>query len=149
MIGQFLSNVIEWFELHPWVVGLMTGLSLLTIVATFVIVPWAIVRIPSDYFAHNRPSQTLWERMPPGLRMAALIGKNLLGAILVLVGIVLAMPLVPGPGVLTILAGLALLDLPGKRRLERWIVAQPPVFNSLNKLRAKYGRPPLDRPGSN
>jgi len=75
-----------------------------------------------------------------------LLVKNILGFVLLLAGIILALPLVPGPGILTILLGLALLDLPGKRRLERWIVARPTVFSALNKLRVKHGRPPLDKP---
>jgi len=87
-----------------------------------------------------------WEKMHPGVRVAAVAGKNLLGLALLLCGAVLSLPLVPGPGVLTMLLGLALLDLPGKRALERWIVAQPIVFAALNQLRAKYGHVPLEKP---
>ncbi len=75
-----------------------------------------------------------------------MLAKNLLGLILLLAGLIMALPLVPGPGVLTVLLGLALLDLPGKRRIERWLVARPSVFAALNKLRSKHNQVPLEAP---
>jgi hypothetical protein len=146
MILDFINTLTQWFVQHPWIVWLMMGLSLLTVLASFVIVPWVIVRMPADHFAHVRPTRTARETLRPGARIAALLVKNILGFVLLLAGIILALPLVPGAGILTILLGLALLDLPGKRRLERWIVARPAVFAALNKLRVKHGRPPLDKP---
>ena len=49
----------------------------------------------------------------------------------------------PGQGLLTILVGLLMLDIPGKRRLELAIVRRGPVLGSINKLRARFRRPPL------
>jgi hypothetical protein len=37
----------------------------------------------------------------------------------------------------------SLLDFPGKRRLERKIVSQPAVLRGINKLRHRFGQPPL------
>ena len=67
--------------------------------------------------------------------------RNALGAVLLAAGI--AMLVLPGQGLLTILLGLMLVDFPGKRRAERALVARPNVFEALNWLRAKAGRPPL------
>jgi hypothetical protein len=39
---------------------------------------------------------------------------------------------------------LALVDIPGKRALERRIVKQPRVLAALNRLRTKYHQPPLE-----
>ena len=55
----------------------------------------------------------------------------------------LAMLVLPGQGLLTILIGLMLLDFPGKRRLERRIVARPAILAMLNRMRARRGRDPL------
>ena len=52
------------------------------------------------------------------MRWAGLIGKNALGIMLVLLGILMSIPGVPGQGILTILLGIMLIDLPGKRALE-------------------------------
>jgi hypothetical protein len=49
----------------------------------------------------------------------------------------------PGQGLLTILIALILLDFPGKRSLERRIIARPKVLRAVNGLRTKAGRPPL------
>jgi hypothetical protein len=59
------------------------------------------------------------------------------------VGIVLTLPGVPGQGMLTILLGLMLLDVPGKRRLERRIVGRRRILKAINRLRKRFGRPPL------
>jgi len=79
----------------------------------------------------------------PALRWAGLIGKNVLGIVLVLLGIVMSLPGIPGQGVLTILLGIMLLDLPGKRRLEQKILKQPKVLEKINRLRHKFSKPPL------
>jgi UPF0716 family protein affecting phage T7 exclusion len=77
------------------------------------------------------------------LRVTARSGKNLLGVLLVVVGAILALPGVPGQGLLTILVGLLLLDLPGKRRIERRMVGRPRILRMINRLRKRFGRSPL------
>ena len=49
----------------------------------------------------------------------------------------------PGPGVPTILLGLIMMDIPGKRPLEARIIQRPMVLSAVNDLRAKYNKPPL------
>jgi hypothetical protein len=56
------------------------------------------------------------------------------------------MLLVPGQGLLTIAVGLMLVDFPGKFRFERWLAVRPPVWRSINWLRKRAGRGPLERP---
>ena len=56
------------------------------------------------------------------------------------------MLVLPGQGVLTILIGLTLLDFPGKRRFVRRLLMRPRVFRVINRLRRRFGRPPL-KPG--
>jgi hypothetical protein len=55
----------------------------------------------------------------------------------------MALPLVPGPGLVFILLGLSLLDFPGKRSLERRLLSVPRVQRFLNEVRERFGRPPL------
>jgi hypothetical protein len=63
--------------------------------------------------------------------------------VLVGFGIVMSLPGVPGQGVLTILLGVMLLDFPGKRELEAKLVSRPQVYRAVNRLRARYGKPPF------
>ena len=101
-----------------------------------------LVKIPADYFRESRSSKFLGKQSPV-IRVLALIGKNIAGVLLVALGIVLSLPGVPGQGVLTILLGVMLLDFPGRRRFERWIVGSPKVFKAVNKLRQRFDKPSI------
>jgi len=102
-----------------------------------------IVSLPADHFT-GAPAPQSWWRRHPVLRVTVLGLKNLLGLVVLPLGILMALPLVPGPGLVFIVIGLSLLDFPGKRRLERRLLATPSVRGFLNDVRARCGRKPLD-----
>jgi len=77
----------------------------------------------------------------PVARLIGFVAKNLVGVILLALGI--AQLFLPGQGIVTILLSLSLLDFPGKRAFERKIVGRPRVLRAINALRAKHGRAPL------
>ena len=124
----------------------------LIFVASFLInlgiVSFILVKLPADHFAKSRKRNFL-EGHHPALRVAAAIGKNIGGALLVVLGIVLSLPGVPGQGLLTILLGVMLLDFPGKHRLEQKLLSRPSIVNAINSLRGRFGKPPLELNGSN
>jgi hypothetical protein len=66
-----------------------------------------------------------------------------LGLLLVLAGGVMALPGVPGQGLLTVCVGLVMLDLPWLRGPLRRLLARPAVLSLLNRLRQRQGRPAL------
>jgi hypothetical protein len=70
--------------------------------------------------------------------------KNVLG--LLLIGAGIAMLLLPGQGLLTIVIGIMLLNFPGKRKLELRLIRIPALLRTVNRLRAKADRPPLELP---
>jgi hypothetical protein len=70
--------------------------------------------------------------------------KNVLALVLIILGV--AMLVLPGQGILAILLGVMLGDFPGKLKLQRWLLARPKVMKSLNWLRRKFSKPPLDPP---
>ena len=133
--------MLEWLPIGENKVWWIVGASLLTFLAFMILVPLLAIRIPPDYFAQKNFHKKLWADHHLGLRMVLLIGKNVLGCVLLAAGIV--MLVLPGQGTLTILAGMMLLDFPGKYRLVRWIVSRPRVLGTLNWLRRRAGRPPL------
>ena len=102
-----------------------------------------VVFIPADHFVSGRPEPSSWWRKQPVLRGGGLAIKNVLGGILVLLGGIMALPLVPGPGLVFILLGTSLLDFPAKRSIERKLLGIPQVISSINKVRARFRRPPL------
>ena len=118
----------------------------LIFVASFLInlaiVSAILVKLPADHFSKNRKTK-FWAGPRPALHAAKVIGKNILGVFLVVLGIVLSLPGVPGQGLLTILLGIMLLDFPGRDRLEQKLLSKPTIVNTINRLRERFGKPPL------
>lgn len=121
-------------------------IGVLIFVASFLInlgiVSLILVKLPADHFRKNRKTK-FWDGPRPALHAAKVVGKNLLGILLVALGIVLSLPGVPGQGLLTILLGIMLLDFPGRHRLEQKLLSKPSITNAINRLRGRFGKPPL------
>lgn len=129
-----MENYIWW----------ISGASLLSAIATLLTIPWVVARLPEDYFHHGRRESWRAFRRAPAIALVFGVIKNLVGAVLLVLGFV--MLFIPGQGLLTILVGLLLMNFPGKYRLERWLVERPGVLKSLNWLRKRQGRPPFRLP---
>jgi hypothetical protein len=114
--------------------------SAVAFVGSLIAIPWILVRLPADYFDVRVPRPFLHGRHP-FLRMALIVLKNIAGLIFLLAGI--AMLVLPGQGMLTILVGVSLMDFPKKRLLEARIIGQPLIYSGINRLRARFGKPPL------
>ena len=134
--------MLDWLQSHQVLLGWLGAASALTFVGSLIAIPWLVIRIPKDYFVHRHHFVDRWQPRHPLLRVALLTAKNLAGVVLVLAGV--AMLVLPGQGILTILIGLMCLDFPGKFALERRLVRQPPVIAAINWMRAKAKRPPLE-----
>lgn len=132
-----------WISITWGQILLGVGLFLGSLALSFGAIAIVMVKIPANYFSSHY-TRDFMPGSPFLVRWGAVIAKNLFGVFLILLGIVLSLPGVPGQGVLTILLGLIMLDIPGKRPLEARIIKRPAVLSAINKLRAKYGKPPLD-----
>lgn len=132
---------IGWVEAHGQLVWWLVVASALMFVASVVAVPWMLVRIPPDYFGPGARHHTPFADRHPIVRGVLLAFRNVIGIVLILAG--LAMLVLPGQGVLTILAGLVLLHFPRKHEVMRWIVSRRAVLTSANWVRHRAGRPPL------
>lgn len=135
--------MLEFIQANESLLWWLVVVSAVSLVLTVVLVPVLIVRIPEDYFVHRKRTPVTGRRHPV-LALIIRIVKNLLGVIFVLAGV--AMLVLPGQGVLSILAGLFLLEFPGKYRAERWLVRRRAVFKSINWLRRKLDAPTLIEP---
>ena len=121
---------------------LFVGIFLCSIIFSFLIIGVVMVKIPANYFSSHY-QQDFMPNSRWMVRWGAVVAKNLLGVFLVLLGILLSLPGVPGQGILTILLGLIMLDIPGKRPLEARIIKRPTVRDAINKLRNRFNKPPL------
>jgi hypothetical protein len=115
--------------------------SIVMFFGSLIVLPWLIVRMPADYFLYRRPPPDSWAGRHALIRWTVLVLKNLIGAVLLLAGIV--MLVVPGQGLLAIIVGISLLNIPGKRRLELRMVQNRHLMKAINWVRAKHKRPPL------
>lgn len=139
-----IERLTNFWQSLTWSgIGIAVGLFLLSLTVSFAALAVVMVKIPPHYFSPHHERDFLPDS-PWLVRWGAVIAKNIAGVILILLGIVLSLPGVPGQGILTILLGLIFLDIPGKRPLEARIIKRPSVLAAINKLRAKYDKPPLE-----
>ncbi|HKP45763.1 MAG TPA: hypothetical protein VJT50_04125 [Pyrinomonadaceae bacterium] len=117
-------------------------LFVVSFAVSLAVVSLILVRIPPDYFREDR-AESFWSGRHPVVRLIGMLAKNLLGVVLVALGVVMSIPGVPGQGILTILLGIMLLDFPGRQKFERKLVSQPRVLKNVNKLRRRFGKPKL------
>lgn len=146
MWSNLAFNVTDWMDEHNTFVWTISILSVVTFVASLVLVPILITRVRADYFTADQPSAKAFATQHPVWRILFLIAKNLLGVILVLGGIL--MLALPGQGLLTILIGISLLNFPGKHKLELAIVRRPTIYRAINWIRIRRGGEPLQLPES-
>src|SRR5687767_10351901 len=123
-LTKFWSS-LTWNEIL-----LGVGVFAVSLVFSFVCIGVVMVKIPENYFSTHY-QQDFMPGSPWIVRWGAVIGKNILGVLLVLLGLVLSLPGVPGQGILTILLGLIMLDIPGKRPLEARIIKRPAILAAI------------------
>lgn len=138
---DFLSDFFLGLTWRSVLIGVLIFLG--TFLVNLAIVSFILVKIPADHFSKGHHMK-FWSGPRPALHAAMIIGKNILGVLLVALGIVLSLPGVPGQGLLTVLLGIMLLDFPGKDRLERKLLSRPGIVNTINRLRGRFGKPPLE-----
>jgi hypothetical protein len=138
MIFEFVGGFWESLTLGRVVAGAV--LFVVSFFASILIVGVVLVKIPDNYFSSHY-QQDFMPNASWFTRWGTTIAKNCVGAILVVAGIVMLIG--PGQGILTILIGLIMMDIPGKRPLEARIIKRPAVLAAANRLRARYNKPPL------
>jgi predicted RND superfamily exporter protein len=138
------ASAWSWVLDNGTLLGALALIGLVSLVASVLLLPFLVVRIPADYFRHQRRQHEYARERHPAVHHSIVILKNGVGILLILAGI--AMLMLPGQGLLTLLIGLMLTDFPGKYRLEKRLIAQPGVLKAVNWLRGRAGHPPLEPP---
>ncbi len=137
---DLLSDFVSGLTWQKALIGVLVFLA--TFLLNLAIVSIILVKLPADHFSKGHKTK-FWSGPNPALHAAKIIGKNILGVLLVALGVVLSIPGVPGQGLLTILLGVMLLDFPGRHRLEQKLLSRPGIVNTINGLRKRFGKPPL------
>jgi hypothetical protein len=136
---QRAGSMDAWSMLEAvlWAVGVWAAATAVALVVVVLVVG----SLPETYFSGEAAPDAA--RRGRRLRQLA---RNALGVMLIVLGALLSIPGVPGQGVLTMLAGVILLDFPGRHRVARGIARWPGVLTTLNAVRGRLGRPPLCPP---
>jgi len=133
--------LIQFWESLTWGrIALGLSFTIITIIASYGLVVIGMIKIPADYFSSSYVKEINRDKHF-SIRWAAFIVKNVIGFLLIVAGFI--MIFTPGPGVPTILLGLIMMDIPGKRPFEAKLIQRPMVLSAVNDLRAKYNKPPL------
>jgi hypothetical protein len=140
---MMITWIKHWIKTHALLVFGVGIFSLALLAFSVFMLPVLIVNLPADYFKNGRkPGRPGW--MHPAVYVCYVIVKNILGVILVLLGII--MLALPGQGIVTILLGLMIIDFPGERRLLKYILHKTRAFKAMNWLRRKRNKPPFELP---
>ena len=133
---------------------------LITTVASivyFIVISYIITQLDTRYFIRKNKvlkdfrtvksteaNVDITSRLTPinsGLNFVTNIAKIIFGLVLFICG--LAMLVLPGQGLITMLIGLSLIPFPGKHKLENKLLARKSVRSSLNWIRIKAKKPPF------
>jgi hypothetical protein len=113
-------------------------ISAVMFVGSLLLVPWLVARAPADFFVREEQPKR------HGAKLLYAILRNLLGVVLLVAGVL--MLVLPGQGLLVVLLGVSLLDVPGKHELVRRMAKKKPVWRALAYLRERAHKPPFERP---
>jgi len=131
----FLADAVE--ALAPWL-GWLGVLSAALFLISALLLPLLVVRLPADHFIET------FDDVPPSRSPAAHALRIALGSALVVAGVL--MLVLPGQGLLTIIAGLIVLDGPWRRWVERFALKRRSIVRSLDWLRERAHREPFELP---
>jgi hypothetical protein len=133
-----MRELMAYVSSHRTALTWVSCLSLAMFVGSLLLIPWLVGRAPRDYFVRSPREHR------GALAWVNKVLRNLLGVVLMLAG--LAMLVLPGQGLLMVLLALTLLDFPGKQALIHRIVLKKSVWRALTYLRERAHREPFEQP---
>ncbi len=139
-----MTPILDWFRNYEVLIWWTGAASVLMFLGSLCTIPVILIKIPADYFSSLETKSRIDVRDLSFFRLLYLIFKNMVGIAFILAGLI--MLLLPGQGILTIIVGMSLLNFPGKYRLVRNIIRNKTILNTINKLRSKADKPPIEVP---
>ncbi|MBN2279161.1 MAG: hypothetical protein JXQ65_01125 [Candidatus Marinimicrobia bacterium] len=115
-------------------------ISVITFLGSIILIPFLIINLSPDYFSGKKKSLYLYKH--PLIRYIILILKNVMGFLLIIMGIV--MLFIPGQGLLSIAIGLLFINFPGKKKLEYKFFTNAKIASVINHIRSRAGKNEID-----
>ena len=136
MLDFITQATADYHQYFFW----MGIVSFVVFIASLLLTPLLLGKIPQDYFIHTNQHKVEIEHLG---HLIIVVIRTLIGFVLLIAGII--MLVTPGQGIISILLGLFLMEFPGKRKLELKLINHEPTFKALNWLRGKANKEPFDR----
>ncbi|SFV76672.1 hypothetical protein MNB_SUP05-4-346 [hydrothermal vent metagenome] len=136
MLDLITQATADYHQYFIW----MGIVSFVVFIASLLLTPLLLGKIPQDYFIHTNQHKVEIEHLG---HLIIVVIRTLIGFVLLIAGII--MLVTPGQGIITIFLGLFLMEFPGKRKLELKFIKHNPTFKALNWLRNKAGKSPFTR----
>ena len=140
MENEVLNQVTQLISNYKNFILWLGTISFFIFIFSLFSIKWLVALIPSDYFINRSPSK--FRSSYPVIWLLSIVIKNILGYALIIGGIL--MLVLPGQGLFTIMIGLMLSNYPGKYFIEKRFIAIPSVLKTINWLRKKSDKPPLE-----
>ena len=137
---NFIESITEFISSYKVYILWLATISLFVFIFSLLSIKWLVALIPTNYFIKKKKVKS--KRKYSFIWFLSIIVKNLIGYTLILGGIL--MLVLPGQGLFTILMGLILSNYPGKYSIERKFISMPSVLKTVNWLRKKSDKPPLE-----
>lgn len=128
------TTFLEWMGL----------LSAGTFLVSLLLIPFLVSKAPAGYFLTHASIVEKRHKRHPAIALMIKILRNGFGSFLCFAGVI--MLFLPGQGLLTILIGVSLLDVPGRHKIFHLLIHRPALQHGLNWIRRKTKRPPFQFP---
>lgn len=133
---------MEFLRHYSLALELLGILSLLTFVGSLFAIPWIIGMLPVNYFILHRQLVEERHERHPVLAKIIFVVRNIVGILFFLAGI--AMLVLPGQGIITMLIGVSFMDFPRKHQIVDNLIHRPRIMKLLNWIRRKEKKPPFE-----
>lgn len=127
-------------QLRP-LIEVLTLVSMVTFVISIICIPLLVARLPRDYFQRAARRGTTTPRRVTSGYLFLLVFRNIAGMALLLAGV--AMLFLPGQGIITMIIGLVIMQVPFKRKLIYRMTRPLSVRHGLDWLRTRMKREPF------
>ncbi len=124
---------------NAWVWAGVIGTAAIWILI-IALTPVAVRRLPRDCFVNDDYFKFPGKGERGALFWIKVLFRNIAGAALVLIGTVGLQ------GVLIVMLGLGIMDIPGKAKCVRWLAKIGFVWRTMARIREKAGLEPLAKP---
>jgi ABC-type transport system involved in multi-copper enzyme maturation permease subunit len=135
-----IETIQQYFTQYQDIFIWLGIISLITFIASIVLIPLVIKRMPVDYFT-NVAYHTI--DVSSVYKLTMFLIKNMIGLVLIIAGII--MLITPGQGIISIIIGLFLMQFKYKYKLEQKLIANDMTFKGLNWIRKKSNQKPFLR----